>query len=273
MAEDVVAAGSNVRVTSDGSVGRDAVVAGAQVVLAGDVGRNVIAGTQELTIIGLVGGDVTADAGQVTVAPGASVAGDLTYYSADEATVNGTVGGQTQRFAPRDERGQAKAAEESVVSGILLAILGWVRALVGMLIFAVLVLLALRQSAERAASAAWERPGLSLGIGAAIFVSAFPVAILVFILGLIVGGRWIALVWLAIVWLLAIVGIVIAALALGSWISAEPAMHGASDRRRATRRADPEPDRRGSVPGLARVFPRDAMGHGRAGRRRLRAEA
>ena len=108
--------------------------------------------------------------------------------------------------------------EESVVSGILLAILGWVRALVGMLIFAVLVLLALRQFAERAASAAWERPGLSLGIGAAIFVSAFPVAILVFILGLIVGGWWIALVWLAIVWLLAIVGIVIAALALGNWI-------------------------------------------------------
>ncbi len=74
-------AGATLRVTGDGSVGRDALVAGQTISLAGPVGRNVLAGAGSLTIDSSVGGDVTAEVGEVTVTSSGSIDGDLDYTS------------------------------------------------------------------------------------------------------------------------------------------------------------------------------------------------
>lgn len=215
VAEDVIAAGSTVRVTSGGSVGRDAVIGASSLQLDGDVSRNVVGGADRMSIGALVGGDVTADVARLTVEEDGRVAGDLTYYSDTEARIDGDVGGETNRYAPRREH----AEKPDVFGQIVWGVLGWIRGLIGLALFAVLVVLAARPVAERAAYEAWYgRQLLSVALGLGVFAVAFPIAGLVFVTGLILGGWWIAFVWLALVWLLAMFGVVVAAVAIGRWI-------------------------------------------------------
>ena len=230
VAQDVLAAGQNVRISPSGSVGRDAVAGAASVLISGEVKRNVLVGAQSLTISAPVGGGVTAEVEQLTVTSSGSVAGDVTYYSASEATIQGDVNGTTERLAPRTRTDAERTRDQGadVAGAVFFWIFAWVRALIGMLIFALLVVLAARPLVEGAAHEAWVgRPLLSLGVGAALAALAVPVAGMVFVMGLFVGGWWIAFVWLVVVWLVALFGLVAVALALGRWIVRALAHRGA----------------------------------------------
>jgi cytoskeletal protein CcmA (bactofilin family) len=210
---DILAAGQTVRITSGGSAGRDAAVAGNVVTVEGTIGRNVLASAQTVQIASKVGGDVSAQAGNITVAQGAEVAGNLTYWSDNKASVSGTVRGTVTRHPapqPQNKRGSGSAA------GIfLLAALGWIRSLIGIALFGLLFVLLAKGLAERSVETTLARPWPSLGIGFATLAAAFPAAVLVFVLGLLVGGWWIAFVLLTLVWLIALGGFVTGATALG----------------------------------------------------------
>lgn len=217
VAGDVLAAGNAVRISSAGTVGRDALLGGAQVSVDGTVGRNVLASAGQVTISAPVGGDVTADVSRLTIASGASVAGGVTYYSDATASINGSVAGPTRHFPPRNERQRTTQLDTTGV--VLLALLAWARGLVGMALFALIVVLGARRVVERAAEEGCrKRPWPSLGIGAGILAVAFPVAGLVFLIGLLIGGWWISFAWMAVVWLLAAAGLVVGALAVGGWL-------------------------------------------------------
>ena len=93
-------------VTIGGSIGRDllagcsdlfvsdtAVIAGdlafgaATALISGKVDGNVRGGAEKLVIEGAIGGDVDVQVGTLEVAPGATIAGNLTYSGPNEATI------------------------------------------------------------------------------------------------------------------------------------------------------------------------------------------
>lgn len=217
VAEDVVAAGQTVRLTRDGSAGRDAAVAGNDVQVQGEVGRNVLAGAQRLRIDAPVGGDVTADVERLSVGPQGRVEGDVRYFSEREAQIDGEVAGDTDRYPPRTD--QVDYRRPSPAAQFFWAVVGWVRDLIGLALFSLLALLAARPIIERAAWESWYgRPLVAGLIGFAVFMSALPIAFFVFLIGLLLGGWWIAFVWLAVVWIVGLLGAVVISLAVGMWV-------------------------------------------------------
>ena len=172
----------------------------------------------------------------------------------------------TQRYGSAHQercRADARAKRRTSRRGLLLD-LRWVRGLIGMLIFAVLVVLAARPLVEGAAHEAWlGRPLLSLGLGFALAAIAFPVAAMVFVIGP-ARRRVVDRVRLARAWygLLALVrrgrG---RSRARAVDRSRALASHRSSDAGRRTRRARAERDRCGSVPRLAGLRRRRARRH------------
>ncbi len=214
---DALLAGATVNVAPGGGIARDLLVGASAVSLGADVGRNVLAGAETLSIASAVGGMVTADATDLTVTDAGSIGGDLTYYSDKEARVSGEVGGTTVRHPARTEKPRKERPAPSPVASFGWVVLGWIQSLIGMALFGVLAVVALRRFATVAADEVVARPLPSIGIGFGVLALVFPVAGFVFFLGLLVGGWWIACVLTAIVWLLALVGMVIGALASGRW--------------------------------------------------------
>jgi cytoskeletal protein CcmA (bactofilin family) len=219
--KDLMAAGATVRVTGGGSVGRDAVVGGQTILLGGDVGRNVLVGANSLTIASKIGGDVTADVTDLTVTDAGSIAGNLDYTSAQQANVQGQVAGTTTRHEPPT----TNRREPNPAVRTFFGVVGWIRGLVGMFLFGIAAVLLSRGRLTVASDTLLERPWPSLGIGFAALLGVWPVATIVFLLGLLVGGWWISFVLIAAVWLLALVGLVVGSLALGKvllgWMHAQ----------------------------------------------------
>ena len=209
--EDLMAAGASVKLSTEGSVGRDVVVGGQTILIAGDVGRNVRAGASSLTIASTIGGDVTADASDLTVTDTANIEGNLDYTSAQEASIQGQVAGTTTRHQPRT----TGRREPNPAVSAFLGVLGWIRGLIGMLLFGVAVILLGRGRLTVVSDALVARPWPSLGIGVAVLAAVWPAAMIIFLVGLLVGGWWIAFVLLTVVWLIALVGLIIGGLTVG----------------------------------------------------------
>jgi cytoskeletal protein CcmA (bactofilin family) len=123
---DVLGAGYSLEAQPGSKIGKDAILAGGQVLLAGNVARNVQAATGALELSGPVGGDVKAEVGEpgrggpppgmfmpqsevavprvpagLTVDPEARIKGDLQYTQSRDVTIPaGVVAGQVLRQAP-----------------------------------------------------------------------------------------------------------------------------------------------------------------------------
>lgn len=218
-------AGGQVRVT--GAVGKDLVVAGGTVELpvGGVVAGDLLATGGRVRLEGVVRGDARVRAGELEVAghlrslvfnggdldvqDGARVDG-LLRYSAGEATfAPGAVVGSVQRLP---------VSEWPVAAGPLLLLVMWGRALIGLLLFGLLALALAARWFERAAGRLRRTPGESLGIGVAGAVIGASLALLIFAVGLIVGGWWIGLVVGGLLLLAVPVSMVVASLALGRWV-------------------------------------------------------
>jgi hypothetical protein len=110
----------------------------------------------------------------------------------------------------------------------VLAVLGWLRALVGLLILGVGLALLVPAFVVRAAEPAIASPLASLGVGAAELVLGPILALAVFALGLFVGGWWLGPILLG-AWALALaIGLAVAGIALGRWLllrAGRPARH------------------------------------------------
>jgi cytoskeletal protein CcmA (bactofilin family) len=208
-----VLAGAN-QVTVSGEVKRD-VAAGAQAVSLTDmVGRNVMTGSESLTIAGKVGGNVQAQSNRVTVAKDGSVAGNLEYWSAEDASVQGSVAGQTSRHEPQ-KQAQGPTGAAGMASTVLDAVVAWIESLLGFLLLGLLMVYALRRPTEGGSQVVLDRVWPSLGVGALVFFSAPMAFIFVFVVGLFFGAWWLAFVLMAAFWLLLLAGAIVGGLAVG----------------------------------------------------------
>ena len=208
---DAVVAGGSVNLTPQASIGRDLLLAASTAVVNAPVARNIRANAGDLTLGSPVGGDVEANVGSLRLTSGAAINGNLIYTSPQDATLDpgATVRGRIEHRAPPEE------PPVSPVSRVGLAILAWLQTFVGLFVLGLLVVLPFPRFTSRAIGLLRASPWASLGLGFALLVGVPALAFIVFILGLLVGGWWLALMLLALYGIAIAVSYVISAVFLG----------------------------------------------------------
>jgi cytoskeletal protein CcmA (bactofilin family) len=216
---DLVAAGSQVTVAEEGSVANDLAMAGAQTLVAAPVGRNVWASGSGVSLDAAVGGDVNAQAEQLSLGRGAVVEGDMSYTSdkgvalAPGASVKGTT---THKFPEKREGTERRSG--GLLGAFAARALAWIRGLIGLAIFGLLVVLPFQDSMRRASTTLGTKPLPSIGLGLAFLFIAPVVALMVFVFGLFSGGSWIGLFGLALYAMAIAVGYEVGALWVGTFV-------------------------------------------------------
>ena len=211
VAKDIVVTGGTIDIPSGGTIGRDLVVAGGSTTVSAPIARRVRMSAGSLTLRSKVGGDVTGQVDHLKL-DGAQVAGNLDYTSDNPVgLVNGArVAGTTTRHTPADRGGRAGNA-----------VVRWLQGLVGIFALGLLLILLLPALSARAVDTERAQPWASLGIGAAICIITPIVALIVFIVGIFIGGWWLGLLLIPI-WILALaLGYVASGFLLGRLIFAQ----------------------------------------------------
>jgi cytoskeletal protein CcmA (bactofilin family) len=209
VAEDVVASGGTLTLAESATVGRDLLLGAGNATVSGPVARNVTLGSGTVTLQSQVAGNVTGSVNQLTLANGARVGGNLDYTSEHNVVVasGASVQGSTTRHTPTDR--------QNAGGGFV----GWLRALIGFFAFGLLIVLLFAGFSTRSVATIQRQPLPSAGIGLAVLVVTPVVGLLVFVLGLLIGGWWLGLLLFPVYILALCLGYVVAALALGLWIA------------------------------------------------------
>jgi hypothetical protein len=211
VAKDIVVTGGTIDVGAAGTIGRDLVVAGGTATVSAPVARRVQMSSGSLTLRSKVGGDVSGQVEHLKL-DGAQIGGNLDYTSNNPVElVNGArVAGTTTRHTPTDRGG-----------GAANRFVGWLQGLIGIFALGLLLIFLLPGLSTRAIDTERAQPWASLGIGAAICVVTPIVALIVFIVGIFIGGWWLGLLLIPL-WILALaVGYVVSGFLLGRLIFAQ----------------------------------------------------
>ena len=206
--EDLVAMAQTVTVPAGAAVSRDVLLAAQTATIDGAVGRNLRGQANRMTINGEVHGNVQGDYGSLAIGPNAAIGGDVTYRSPNEASIS-----PSARISGRVERTPVEGPDPG--ARFLAFIITWLRWLVGLTAFTLLFAWLAPRYSTRAVEAIRERPWTSLGIGLLALILVPAVALIVFLIGLLIGGWWIGLILLAIFWLLGVFSYAIVALGVG----------------------------------------------------------
>ena len=210
IAHDLVVTAGTIDVGSGATIGRDLVVAGGTATVSAPIARRVQMSSGSLTLRNRVGGDVRGRVDHLNL-DGAQVGGNLDYTSNNSVRlVNGArVAGTTTRHTPTDRGGDAGNS-----------FLGWLRALIGIFALGLLLIFLFPGLSTRAIDIERAQPWASAGIGAAILVITPIVALIVFIVGIFIGGWWLGLLLIPL-WILALaIGYAISGFLLGRLIFA-----------------------------------------------------
>ena len=210
VAQDIVVTGGTIDIGSGATIGRDLVVAGGSATVSAPIARRVQVSSGSLTLRSRVGGDVRGRVDHLKL-DGAQIGGNLDYTSDNQVEeVNGAaVAGTTTRHTPVDRSGGAG-------NGFL----SWLRGLIGIVGLGLLRIFLLPGLSSRAIDTERAQPWASFGIGAAILVITPIVALIVFIVGIIIGGWWLGLLLIPL-WILALaVGYAVSGFLLGRLIFA-----------------------------------------------------
>lgn len=191
---DLIVFGGDARIASTAKIDGDFILGVGNVCVDGLVAGDIKGRAGEVTITSTIGGDVELDVESLTIAPAASIQGNLTYTSETEADIRSgaRVGGKTTHNVPEVKK-TAKTAFAAGIAGMVTSkVLGFLMILVaGMII----ILIAPGRSAAVADSIRG-RPWLSLGWGAVILFATPVAAIMVCItvigipVGLIALALW-----------------------------------------------------------------------------------
>lgn len=211
---DVVVGSGTLTVGANAQVARDILAASGTVTHSGQLGRDLRVGAGSLTIDGRVGRNVQADVDTLTLSARAVIDGSLTYASANEAVIpsGAAVRGPVERREP------VRQGQPTTVPGPLGRIVEWTQAIVGFLVFGLLIVLIVPGFARRANDSLRRSPLVSLGIGAGVLVGLPLLAILVLIVGAFTGGWWIGLIALALYGIAIAASIPVVGLAIGTRI-------------------------------------------------------
>jgi cytoskeletal protein CcmA (bactofilin family) len=201
---DIVVTGGMIDIGSGATIGRDLVVAGGTATVAAPIARRVQMSSGSLTLRGRVAGDVRGRVDHLKL-EGAQIGGNLDYTSDNPVElVNGArVAGTTTRHTPTDSRGSGNA------------FLGWLRGLIGIFALGLILIFLLPGISSRAIDTLRAQPWLSLGIGAAILIIPPIVALIVFVVGLLIGGWWLGVLLIPLWLLLLAIGYVVSGFLIG----------------------------------------------------------
>lgn len=188
--EDLVAGAGSLSLGSAARVGRDVLFGAGNATLSGPIGRSILAGSESLTIAAPVGGDVRAEVGSLRLADGAAIAGGLTYRSRQEATMEP---GATVRGTVAWDQREGEQARPGPASRVGSGLLDWLRGLIGIAALGLLLVLPFPGFSRGATETLRAAPWASLGLGFAFLVGVPVAAVLLFVVGLVVGGWWLAL--------------------------------------------------------------------------------
>jgi len=206
---DLIVFVGNANVASTAEIGGDLLVGAGSLRINGPIKGDVRGGASDITITSSVGGDTELAVERLTIASTASIQGDLTYTSEDEADIQPGAqirGGIT--YKPVEAKESAKAGPFAGIGG---KVIGFLMVFVAGI---VIVLVAPRRSTSIADSIR-SKPWLSLGWGAVILF-ATPIAAIVVcitVIGIPVGLIALALYGIAIYLSQIFVGLFI-----GRWI-------------------------------------------------------
>ncbi|MCY1081675.1 hypothetical protein [Archangium lansingense] len=208
--EDAMLAAGNLRLMPNAQVGRDLYLASGEARVEAPVLGELRAAAGTLTLSAPVGQDASAEVGTLRLTDGARINGDLSYRSDRDAQLapGAVVAGSLEHLAPEHEK------ERGLVQGFYF----WLRSLVGLFALGLLFALLAPRFARRVSTMLRQRPLPSLGWGAALFVSIPLLASFVFLVGLLLGGWWIALFILGLYALAIALSFPVVGLFLGQWL-------------------------------------------------------
>lgn len=183
--KSVTSAGGNVHLTPSATVGGAFIALSGEAVVSGPVTGYMKVGAGELTIGNKVGGDVDAGVGSLRLTQGANIAGNLTYWSNDEAAIDQSSkvkGKLTQNKLPESQRPTKN-------QGKGLPIFTTVISFATTLFVGLLILRFFPRYTEFTTDIIRVRPWLTLGVGfAGVFlIPIFAVLFMVTILGIPLG--------------------------------------------------------------------------------------
>jgi hypothetical protein len=145
------------------------------------------------------------------------VGGNLIYTSNQHAAIatGATVQGTIHRNAPQrmdvwPAAGPFGRTGDSVIS--------WLRTLIGLFVLGLLFILLLPRFGRRTVGTLGGSPWASLGLGIALLICVPIAALIEFVVGLFVGGWWLAFVLLAVYGIALVLSVAVAGLFLGRWM-------------------------------------------------------
>jgi cytoskeletal protein CcmA (bactofilin family) len=200
--DDAVAAGGEVLLARTATVGGRAWLAGGSVTIAGQVAKGLKAAGNDIKITGQIAGDVELTGETIEIGPEAVIRGNLTYYSANEATIDpkALIAGIVTR-----KQLEAHAAPGPSVAGTRFVLFA-AFAVATMVYYLLLPVFSL-QAGGAIRAAPWQ----ALGLGLAMLATT-PLVIVLLLVSVL--GIWLALVLLALYFVLLTAGLLTGALAL-----------------------------------------------------------
>lgn len=213
VAHDLLAGCGNLVVGTDAKIGRDVLAGAGSSSFSGRIDRDVRVGSGTATFSGSVGGTVYARAKEVHLTESAVLERDLLVTSQNEVSraAGAKVAGQVQRRIPKEHDRGNQFGRGAV---------GWVRGLIGFLIFGALLHLLFASASSRASDVLRRSPLASLGLGVLLSCGIPCAAAALFVVGILVGGWWIALGAIGVYILLLAAGYVMAANHIGTLVLA-----------------------------------------------------
>jgi len=203
----------NVQITENAPVGGSIVAGTGNIEILAPVSKGITIGAGNVQINNSVGGNVIAGVGKLILGQSARIAGDVTYWSEEEAMLTGdaTVGGQLVRHLPPQAPKVPAKQVASAFAGLGIA-WGFIE-IIGTFILGLLVIALVPVYTKRTVETIVKKPWTALLVG---FVAAIVIPIAILIVFITVIGIKVGLVLVALAGLLCIFTKVFAALFLGT---------------------------------------------------------
>jgi len=213
--KDVTISGGTLSIGPRSRIAQDVLVIGQSATIAGVIGQNLRVYANDLTIGGAIGGNVRAVVGTLRLTPGAVVAGNLSYTSAQEAMIapGAIVRGSVERHQLPSLPGLNELGQGAVTSQIAIS---WPSTEVGVFLMGLAYVLLFPTFAHLTIGAIWRRPWKSLALGVVLLIDGPLLAILLFIVGLSIGGWWLGFILLGLYGIALILAYISTALFIGN---------------------------------------------------------
>jgi cytoskeletal protein CcmA (bactofilin family) len=230
----IIAAGQTVNINGDVSravrvvgetlnisntIGGDLLVASGKFIMdsTAEIGGDLLLGVGRARIEGLIEGDMNGGVGSLTIAPTASIQGNITYISENEANIQSgaQIGGKITH--------ELYIVKESLTAGIRLGLWGKVIGFLMALVLGIIIVLIAPKRVKAVTESIRTRPWASLGWGALILIATPIVAgiVCITIIGLPLGVITLTLYTIAIYLTQLFVGLLIGQLIIGTFRGVE----------------------------------------------------